>query len=107
MAPAQTLFPLLFPEEGGKVLSAPQEEPEFINGHKEAAHSQAGQGEGAEGLRLPRPWAGLASVGQTDRQTPFVWKPGQLSLVLCPGDPGLPPLGTVPAREGQLQVLLG
>lgn len=55
---------------------------------------------GSQGPGPAWPWAVLASVGQTDRP-PFVWKPGRISLVLCPGIPGLPAARHGPVRKGR------
>lgn len=77
-----------------------REEPEFMNGHKEVSWGQAGGGGGSQGPGPAWPCLGCAGLCGTDRQTPFVWKPGQISLVLCPGDPGPPLPGTAQSGRG-------
>lgn len=93
LAAAHGLFsPTLFPRDRAKLLSAIQEE---LGIHEWTQRSSPGPSW--------RKGAVQRAQGQRDGQTDPALSPGQIPLVLCPGDSRLPPPGTSLARKGRLQ----
>ena len=93
LAAAHGLFsPTLFPRDRAKLLPAIQEE---LGIHKWTQRSSPGPSWRKGAVQRAR--------SQRDGQTDPTLSPGQIPLVLCPGDSRLPPPGTSLARKGRLQ----